>query len=82
MAAHGMMAFQRLLEQLRSEEQQVLTPVGPDMSASRFVVDILEVNGLHLFTEVLIGLIEEIGVADRQPEELIPCLLQSFQFAL
>ena len=48
MAAHGMMAFQRLLEQLRSEEQQVLTPVGPDMSASGFMIDILEIHGLHL----------------------------------
>ena len=65
MAAHGMMAFQRLLEQLRSEEQQVLTPVGPDMSAGGFMIDILEIHGLHLLAEGLVGLIEEVGVANR-----------------
>ena len=81
MAAHGMMVFQRLLEQLRSEEQQVLTPVGPDMSASGFMIDILEIDGLHLLAEGLVSLIEEVGVANRQPEELVARLLQSLQFA-
>ena len=81
MAAYGMMVFQRLLEQLRSEEQQVLTPVGPDMSASGFMIDILEIHGLHLLAEGLVSLIEEVGVANRQPEELVARLFQSLQFA-